>query len=200
MLNQAAEKSLSKMMTKLLRHTPEEFGVVLDPGDGSCPVSVLLEAIQAQSKWSWVKQEDIEQVVRNSDKQRFEIGDGCIRARYGHSHDKVGYALGEPPAILYHGTNKKALQSILKEGLSPMSRQYVHLSEGIHFATMAGSRRGELVILKIDTLRAKQSGVSFYYAGNEVWLADRVPAESCSVMESKQQERSNQWRREEEFK
>lgn len=129
-----------------------------------------------------MKQEDIEQVVRNSDKQRFEIEGGRIRARYGHSHDKVQYAPGEPPAFLYHGTNKKALQSILNEGLSPMSRQYVHLSEGIHFATMAGSRRGELVILKVDTLRTKQLGVTFYYAGNEVWLADRVLLESLTVM------------------
>jgi putative RNA 2'-phosphotransferase len=190
MLNQAMEKSLSKWMTKLLRHTPEDFGVVLDPEDGSCPVSSLLEAIQAQPKWSWVKQEHIEQVVRNSDKQRFEIEGGRIRARYGHSHDKVQYAPGEPPAILYHGTNKKALPSILKEGLSPMSRQYVHLSEGTHFATLAGSRRGELVILKVDTFRARQLGVTFYYAGNEVWLANRVPPESCSVWNPQEKEHS----------
>ncbi|MBY9079188.1 RNA 2'-phosphotransferase [Paenibacillus sp. HN-1] len=183
MLNQAMEKSLSKMMTMILRHTPEEFGVDLDSGDGSCPVGVLLEAIQAQPKWAWVSQEDIEQVVRNSEKQRFEIGDGRIRARYGHSHDKVGYTPGEPPAILYHGTNKKALPTILKEGLSPMSRQYVHLSEGTHFAELAGSRRGELVILKVDTPSARQMGATFYYAGNEVWLADRVPMESLAVME-----------------
>lgn len=154
MLNQAMEKSLSKMMTKILRHTPEDFGVVLDPVDGSCTLSTLLEAIHAQPKWALVRQEDIEQVVRNSDKQRFKIEGDRIRARYGHSHDKVQYTPGEPPAILYHGTNKIALQSILKEGLSPMSRQYVHLSEGTHFATLAGSRRGELVILKIDTLTA----------------------------------------------
>lgn len=169
MLNQEIEKSLSKMMTKLLRHTPEEFGVVLDPEDGSCSIDTLLAAIQAQPKWSWVKQEDVEQVVRNSDKQRFEIKDERIRARYGHSHQKVRYNPGEPPAVLYHGTNKKALPSILQEGLSPMSRQYVHLSEGTHFATLAGRRRGELVILKVDTLSAKQLGVTFYYAGNEVW-------------------------------
>jgi len=188
MLNQAVEKSLSKIMTKILRHTPEEFGVSLDPMDGSCPVSTLLKAIQSQRKWAWVKQEDIEQVVRNSDKQRFEIEDARIRARYGHSHDKVQYIPGEPPAILYHGTNKKALPSILKEGLSPMSRQYVHLSEGTQFAALAGSRRGELVILQVDTLRAKQLGVTFYYAGNEVWLADRVPSISCSVVEIKEKE------------
>ncbi|MFC5452136.1 RNA 2'-phosphotransferase [Paenibacillus aestuarii] len=184
MLNQAVEKSLSKMMTKLLRHAPEDFGVVLDPADGSCPVATLLEAIQAQPRWAWVKQEDIEQVVRNSDKQRFEMEGGRIRARYGHSHDKVQYAPGEPPAVLYHGTNRKALASILKEGLHPMSRQYVHLSEGTHFATLAGSRRGELVILEVDTVSAKQQGVTFYYAGNEVWLAEGVPPISLSVVES----------------
>ncbi|WP_028612300.1 RNA 2'-phosphotransferase [Paenibacillus harenae] len=191
MIDQAMEKSLSKMMTKLLRHAPEEFNVVLSPEDGSCSVTALLEAIQAQPKWSRIKQEDIEQVVRNSDKQRFEIEDGRIRARYGHSHDKVQYAPGEPPAILYHGTNKKALPSILKEGLSPMSRQYVHLSEGPHFATLAGSRRGELVILKVDTLVAKRLGVTFYYAGNEVWLADRVPPVSCSIWSPQEKEISN---------
>lgn len=184
MLNQAMEKSLSKMMTKLLRHAPEAFGVTLDPVDGSCSMPTLLSAIQAQPKWTWVKQEDVEQVVRNSDKQRFVIEDGRIRARYGHSHDKVQYVPGKPPAVLYHGTNQKALPSIRREGLRRMSRQYVHLSEGTHFATLAGSRRGQLVILKVDTPRAEQLGIVFYYAGNEVWLADRIPFECCSIGES----------------
>ncbi len=65
-----------------------------------------------------------------------------------------------------------------------MNRQYVHLSEGTHFATLAGSRRGELVILKINTSRAKAAGIVFHYAGNEVWLADHVPAVCCFVFES----------------
>ncbi len=175
----------------MLRHTPEEYGIVLDPEDGSCPVSLLLEAVQNQPNWSWVKREDIEQVVRNSDKQRFEIAHDRIKARYGHSHDKIQYSPGEPPAVLYHGTNKKALPSILKEGLSPMNRQYVHLSEGTHFATLAGSRRGELVILKVDTIEAKQLGVTFYYAGNEVWLADGMPSSCCTVWISQEGEQSN---------
>ncbi|MBB3150010.1 putative RNA 2'-phosphotransferase [Paenibacillus endophyticus] len=191
MLDQTIEKRLSKWMTKLLRHTPEEFGLVLDSEDGSCTVNDLLETIHAESEWSWVKQEDIEQVVRNSEKQRFEIKNGRIRARYGHSHNKISYAPGEQPAVLYHGTNKKALPSILIEGLRSMGRQYVHLSEGTDFATLAGSRRGELIILKVDTLSAAQLGVTFYYAGNEVWLADHVPSESCSVWHPQEKESEN---------
>lgn len=181
-LTPQVEKSLSKLMTKLLRHTPEQFGLVLDPEDGSCPESALLQTLQAEPKWSWVTEADVEQVVRNSDKQRFEIADGRIRARYGHSHEKVSYTPAVPPAILYHGTNTKALPSILQEGIRPMSRQYVHLSAGTHFATLAGSRRGELVILQVDTEQARGLGVTFYYAGNEVWLSDRVPPKCCSVL------------------
>ncbi|RAU98877.1 RNA 2'-phosphotransferase [Paenibacillus sp. YN15] len=181
MLKPTQEKTLSKWMTKALRHTPGEFGLTLDPEDGSCPADSLLAAITSHSRWSWVTLEHIRQVVRNSDKQRFEWKGERIRARYGHSHDHISYTPEIPPAVLYHGTNQKALPSILKEGLLPMGRQYVHLSEGTHFATMAGSRRGELVILRVDTAHARESGATFYYAGNEVWLADRVPAASCSI-------------------
>ncbi|RIX48648.1 RNA 2'-phosphotransferase [Paenibacillus nanensis] len=183
MLDENAEKSLSKLMTKILRHAPEEFGIALDPEDGSCPLSELLAAIQAEPRWARIEREDIEQVVRNSDKQRFAIEDGRIRARYGHSYNRVQYTPGEPPAILYHGTNEKALPSIVKEGLLPIIRQYVHLSESTAFAALAGSRRGRLVMLTVDTQQARQLGTAFYYAGNEVWLADRVPPQCCSVME-----------------
>jgi putative RNA 2'-phosphotransferase len=181
MLNHETEKQLSKFMTKLLRHTPEEFGLVLNPLDGSCLLSELLNVIQTQSQWSWINHEDIIQVVKNSDKQRFEIREDRIRARYGHSHDKVQYRPAVPPSILYHGTNPKALSSILKEGIRPMSRQYVHLSEGTHFASMAGKRRGELVLLTIDTVKARELGITFYFAGNEVWLSEFIPASCCTI-------------------
>ncbi|WP_036746285.1 RNA 2'-phosphotransferase [Paenibacillus sp. UNC451MF] len=175
------EISLSKLMTKLLRHTPEDFGLTLDPEDGSCTLQQLLKVIQTQSQWEWVTAKDIREVVANSDKQRFEISGDRIKARYGHSHDKVQYSPGTPPQLLYHGTNTQALPSILQEGLRPMNRQYVHLSEGTHFASMAGRRRGALVMLSVDTRKAEQAGVVFYYAGNEVWLADSVPASCCAA-------------------
>ncbi|MNO03317.1 RNA 2'-phosphotransferase [compost metagenome] len=56
---------------------------------------------------------------------------------------------------------------------------------------MAGSRRGELVILQVDTEHARKAGTTFYFAGNEVWLADRVPAESCSIAQHEEGEKTN---------
>ncbi|UHA71897.1 RNA 2'-phosphotransferase [Paenibacillus sp. 481] len=175
MLNKQLETSLSKFMTKLLRHTPTEYGLTLDPSDGSCLLQDVLRVIQAQPRWSTVTQEQVEQVVSQSDKQRFVIDGERIRARYGHSQQKVQYEPGTPPPMLYHGTNTNVVAIILKEGIRSMQRQYVHLSEGTHFATMAGSRRGELVLLTIDTTAARELGAVFYYAGNEVWLAEYIP-------------------------
>ncbi|MEY9093713.1 RNA 2'-phosphotransferase [Paenibacillus sp. RC84] len=169
---------LSKLMSKMLRHSPGDFGLVLD-GEGFCSLGDFLTALNRVSGFEDVRPEDIQRVVRECEKQRFEIAEDYIRARYGHSHERITYEAAEPPSVLYHGTNRKAVALIMAEGLLPMSRQYVHLSEGLHFAALAGKRRGELVILEVDTARAGQKGVRFYYAGNEVWLADRIPAECC---------------------
>lgn len=183
MLNDKLQINLSKFMSKILRHSPEQFGLSLAPADGSCTLDELLSVLRKEARWSDLTTADIVQVVKNCEKQRYEITDDRIRARYGHSHDKVSYPAAVPPAALYHGTNAQAAPAILSEGLRPMKRQYVHLSEGLHFATLAGKRRGELVILQIDTVQAISRGVVFYYAGNEVWLADEVPASCCGMYE-----------------
>ncbi|MNI34999.1 RNA 2'-phosphotransferase [compost metagenome] len=183
MLNHTAEVSLSKFMTKLLRHTPAEYGLLLDPEDGSCLLEDLQRVIHAAPKWAGITEEDIRQVVRNSEKQRFAIEEDRIKARYGHSHAKLAYEPGIPPEILYHGTHQAALPAIFKEGLLPMGRQYVHLSEGLHFASLAGSRRGKLILLAVDTVKAVHLGVTFYYAGNEVWLSEPVPPACIALRE-----------------
>lgn len=187
MKKQTEDIKLSKIMSKMLRHKPEEAGLELDLSDGSCHVNDFLRVIQSLPGWEKVKLTDIERVVRNSDKQRFEIKNDRIKARYGHSYQKIDYIAGNPPDILYHGTNEQALPFIMEEGLDPVGRQYVHLSESTEFAALAGNRRGKLVILKIDTIKAREEGIPFYYAGNEVWLAEWIPWELCTIEESELQ-------------
>jgi len=122
----------------------------------------------------------IRAVVESSDKKRFSISeDGLrIRAVQGHSTESVAITYAEklPPEFLYHGTATRFLKSILKEGLKPGERQYVHLSEDVQTATAVGQRYGKPVVLKIEALRMHQQGFKFYQAENGVWLIAHVPA------------------------
>lgn len=176
-MNKKAEEKLSKFMSLLLRHKPEKFGLKLDE-NGSCTINELVTVINSQDNWDGVTVENIKQVVVNCSKQRYKIEGERIKANYGHSSIKVEYKIMTPPDVLYHGTNIGVLSSIMKTGIKHMGRQYVHMSEGLEFAKLAGERRGKLVILKIDSKQAHKDGVKFYYSENEkhgVWLSDYIP-------------------------
>lgn len=67
------DKKISKLMSMMLRHSPEEFGLTLDPEDGSCGLDELLEAMRRRTGYEQTTEEEIRGVVRRSDKQRFEI-------------------------------------------------------------------------------------------------------------------------------
>ncbi len=167
---------LSKEMSKALRHIPRLYGLELDP-QGWVSTEALIKGIEDRRNQA-VTLEDFQRVLEQSDKQRFEIKDGRIRALYGHSvKDKLVKEPDEPPAVLYHGTNPAALHSILKTGLKPMRRQYVHLSPDGPTATQVARRKGEPLILEIDAAGAYRAGHNFYRGNDMVWLADAVPPE-----------------------
>ncbi|HEY4318010.1 MAG TPA: RNA 2'-phosphotransferase [Herbaspirillum sp.] len=80
------------------------------------------------------------------------------------------------PEFPYHGTATRFLDSILKEGLRPGSRQYVHLSQDEQIALNVGQRHGNLVALKIKAFFMYEQSFKFYQAENGVWLIEHVPA------------------------
>lgn len=178
--------SLSKALSKALRHRPERLGLTLAP-DGSVALPVLIEALNRHGGWPReITEADIMQVVDHGSKQRFSVEDGRIRARYGHSLPvDVTYSPAQPPQVLYHGTSRAAAEVILVEGLLPMGRQKVHLSTDEKTAIQVGKRHGkDVVVLHVDAMRAADAGVCFYQGNCDTWLADHVPADfiSCSAM------------------
>lgn len=169
---------LSKTISFILRHNPWMFELELDD-EGWVNLTTLIEALHRDShRWRSVTQTDVETLIAQSDKQRFEIREGSIRALYGHSiATKLKKELGVPPDVLFHGTHQKALSVIMDDGLRPMGRQYVHLSVDTTMAEEVGKRKGgKLVILEVDAARAHQDGIMFYIGNEQVWLADFVPA------------------------
>ena len=121
----------------------------------------------------------VKEIVETDDKQRYEMSkDGKrIRARQGHSIP-VDVELKEatPPDVLYHGTKEHLFFGpIMKDGLKPMKRLYVHLSKDVETATKVGNRRkGNLYIIKIDAKQMTEDGCKFWLSNNGVWLTEKV--------------------------
>ncbi len=171
-------KRISKSMSLMLRHEPQKFGLTLDPNG----FVALADVARAVEKKVGAGLAEVRQVVRESDKQRFEIvedgGEEKIRARYGHSVEgAVEYEAVEPPAVLFHGTSRRAVEAIRREGLKAMARQKVHLSADRETARIVGSRHdAQPVILTIRAGEAQRAGALFYSPQERVFLADAVEA------------------------
>ena len=122
--------------------------------------------------------EELCEIVATDDKGRYEFFDEqqlLVRARYGHSVN-VDVELPEavPPAVLYHGTAKRFVESIQQQGILKKSRLYVHLSATVDEAIKVGKRHGEPVVLEIDTGRMSKDGIKFLVSRNGVWMTEFV--------------------------
>lgn len=113
----------------------------------------------------WVNEEYIKGIVKNDTKGRYELVDGRIRAKYGHSIEAQPKLPLASFKKLHHGTTKKAAEQILKEGLKPVGRQKVHLSATIDDAIEAGKRRtNRPIILEIDAEQALKQEIKIQKA------------------------------------
>lgn len=168
-------KKHSRFLSLVLRHSPGLIGIQLDK-HGWIDVETLLRAIRDYGRD--IDREQLNYVVATNNKRRFEFhGDGKkIRACQGHSIPvELGYEPQKPPEFLFHGTVKKAVETIKEHGISKMSRHAVHLSEDTQTATIVGKRRGSPLILRVEARRMHQAGYEFTKSPNNVWLVDRVP-------------------------
>ncbi len=173
---------LSKFLSKHLRHAPEAIGIALEP-DGWVSINDLIAA-STQVGMSFTR-EELDEVVRTSDKQRFAIDEGGskIRANQGHSAEvELRFEEAEPPALLYHGTPVRNLEAILSGGLLKMARHHVHRSPDTETAAKVGQRRGEATILVVEASRMRERGHVFFRSANGVWLVERVPPEFIRVL------------------
>ena len=168
---------VSKFLSLVLRHKPEEIGLTLDE-NGWADADELIRL--ANRRGRPLDRPLLERVVAENDKKRFAFSDDGrrIRASQGHSVE-VDLALdpAEPPALLYHGTASRFVASIRAEGLIAGRRQHVHLSRDVPTATRVGQRHGKPVVLAVRAREMAAVGHPFYLSANGVWLTERVPLE-----------------------
>lgn len=175
--------TVSKFLSKYLRHEPEALGLTLEPS-GWVLVDDLLAGAARQG--FEITRDELFQVVAENDKRRFSLDETRtkIRANQGHS-TKVDLQLeeAEPPSELFHGTVSKFLDVILTDGLKKMDRHDVHLSKDVETALKVGGRRGNPIVLVIDSGKMSADGYKFRLSENGVWLTDHVPPQYIRVVE-----------------
>lgn len=175
MISEKENTRLSKFLSLVLRHKPQEIGIELDE-QGWADVTQLIEKMNKNG--TKIDEKIIAFVVQSNAKQRFAFNtDGTkIRANQGHSIAvDHGYDAITPPPILYHGTAERNEKSILEKGLDKRQRHHVHLSQQIETAIEVGKRYGNPIVFEVNTQQMHLDGHLFYRADNGVWLTDHVP-------------------------
>lgn len=175
------KQEISKFISLILRHKPEVIGITLDK-HGWANTQELIDGINKKTPFNISMLEDI---VKTDNKQRYTFNEDKtkIRANQGHSVN-VDVELQEiiPKKNLYHGTGERFVDSILKTGLKPMSRQYVHLSSDIKTATNVGTRHGKPVIFEINVQQMLEDGFTFFISKNGVYLTKEVPKQYLKIL------------------
>ena len=121
-----APERLSRFLTFLLRHKPKDYPLAIDR-EGFAPLPEVVDMVQ--ERFYDVNEEQIRSLIAGAEKKRFEIRGEKVRATYGHSFPiDLGATAPEPPAELYFAAARDLAESMLRDGLTPRDRQYVHLT------------------------------------------------------------------------
>lgn len=177
----APPESISRFLSFILRHRPANYSLRFDR-QGFVSRHELLQIVK--ERFPEITEAELVDVIESSDKRRFELREDKVRATYGHSFPvDLGSESVEPPPRLYHGTARDLAETILRQGLKPRGRQYVHLSPSIDEAVAVGKRRDPSpTVLIVDSQAAHASGIPFYSSG-PLFLCQEVPAEFLSLLE-----------------
>ena len=179
MMEQGSEQmnltKLGRYISLILRHHPEVIGSELDE-HGWADVQELIRGVAKNNPG--FDMNTLEDIVATNNKNRYSFNEDKtkIRANQGHSVQvDVELEEKEPPEYLWHGTGKKYVDSIDRQGLISKNRLYVHLSGDVETAENVGQRHGKVVIYRVNTGQMYQDGYKFFLSANGVWLTKHVP-------------------------
>lgn len=174
------KKTPAHFILNALRHHPDSAGIVLDQG-GWVDTNLLLEAIL--KNYPAYSMEQLKEEILQNERYSF-FDDSCqkVRADYGHSCglklENLFSSSSVPPAVLYHGTERQARDSILGSGIHRQKRDHVFLTDNLDVAMKKALRRHTPpAIIVVDAKKMEADGYLFYHVKNDIWLTYDVPKE-----------------------
>ncbi len=172
--------SQSKYLSWVLRHGLNDVGLKPDD-EGYIKLSDFLNIANPNYKFDT---DIILHIVESCPKQRFGIKkideNIFIRANQGHSKkvgdvicsDKLLVKITEPIPGVFHGSYKKHLESIKKNGLNRMERQHIHIAKNND--APSGKRSSCNLIVYVNMSSAMDDGIEFYESANGVILTEGI--------------------------
>jgi putative RNA 2'-phosphotransferase len=168
-------ENLARMLTYILSHRPDEFGLVLSE-EGFIPIKLLLQALSGEPGWGFVRRYHLDQVVGLMSPPAFEVIDEQIRA-LTPGPAQLRRDPGEPsPALLYAAIPPKAHAKVWEEGLKPPPDRDLVLAATPELAKKLGRRRApDPILVIVQAQAAARRGVGFTGYGEGLYLAPALP-------------------------
>lgn len=172
---------ITRALAFMLRHQPEEFDLELDRF-GFGDMEDVLYALQ-ERMGSSVSEEEVLTALKASDRARYEVKDGRIRALYGHSFPIDPGEATEPPDELFIGVGSRDAERAEDRGLRSGRRAFLHLARTEEEARETGRRIAkDYAVVTVFAGEAFDEGTDFYDRG-ALYLADEIASEFLEVGE-----------------
>jgi len=180
-LDKEKVEKLGRFISGILRHFPDKFRLEVDE-NGWVNFEALARVVRR--KYRWANQWLIKAMVYSDKKNRYELKNGRIRAKYGHS---IKVKLSDyPPAeedVLYYGTGEEEAHRLLEIGIKPVNQTFVHLSANIEKSKeVAMLRTDEPIILEVNAKAARENGIRIIKANKYIALAEEVPPQYIRIV------------------
>ena len=182
-LDETKTEQLGRLVAGALRHFPEDLGLSMD-SNGWIDLDIFSEVLHKRHRWA--NKRAIIALVQSDPKNRYEINNNKIRARYGHS---VDVELDHPEnklSKLYYGASEEEADRILEIGLKATSQRYIHLSttaeKAWHVATF---RTGNPRIIQADAAAAQNAGVKMMTVNEDIVISEEIPPQFLNIIPSK---------------
>jgi len=172
-------EAMARLLTYILCHRPDEFGLALSE-EGFVPVKILLQALAGEPGWGFVRRRHLEEIAALSQPRVLEIQDDRIRGLIP-GPARLRHPAGAPPALLYYAIPSKAHARVWEEGLKAPSGQELLLAATPELAQRLGKRRGAVILVTVQARAAAREGVVFQGYGESLFLAAAVPRESLQL-------------------
>lgn len=182
-LDETKTEQLGRLVAGGLRHFPGDLGLEMD-SRGWVDLAKLGEVVRSRHRWA--SKELVIALVESDPKQRYEIHNDKIRARYGHSVDVELDHVDNTLPKLYYGASEEEADRILEIGLKSASQRYVHLSttpqKAWHVATF---RTGNPKIIQVDAANAQKQGVKMMTVNEDIVISEMIPSQFLEILATK---------------